>query len=146
MKIASAILMGGLIAVAGSILYDTTFEVQELEGQLSRINRQIVAEREVIQVLKADWSLLNDINRVEQLSVRYLHDLRPAEATQFVALKQVPMRGGGNGVGEPQVAVLPGQASGSAGGKNNVPALKPPVSAPMGDTLGSLIAKVGDQR
>jgi hypothetical protein len=80
-KIASAILMGGLIAVAGSILYDTTFEVQELEGQLSRINRQIVAEREVIQVLKVDWSLLNDISRIEQLSLRYLPDLRPAEAT-----------------------------------------------------------------
>jgi hypothetical protein len=134
MRIASAILMGGLIAVAGSILYDTTFEVQELEGQLSRINRQIVAEREVIQVLKADWSLLNDINRIEQLSVRYLPELRPAEATQFVALKTVPQRTPAGA--EPQVAALPGKA----------PALKPPVSTPQGDTIGSLIAKVGDRQ
>lgn len=146
MRIVSAVLMGSLVAVAGGVLYDTTFEVQEMEGELNRLNRQIVAEREVIQVLKADWSVLNDIARIEQLSLRHLPELRPAESQQFASLKVIPVHGR-VGAAEPSVANLPGKPA--AGAPAAVPvkgALPLPVAQPLGDGIGSLISKVGSGR
>lgn len=152
MKISTSILMGGLIAIAGSVLYDTTFEVQELENRLSHINRQIVAEREIIQVLNADWSLLNNIVRVEELSQRYLPGMRPAEPPQFVALKAVPARTPpAAGSGEPQLASLSGKADAAPvtnGGANAGVAARPVTATPVAsgqrnDGVGSLIDKIG---
>lgn len=148
MKLVSAALMGGLIVVAGGILYDTTFEVQDLEGQLSRLNRQIVAEREVIQVLKADWSVLNDIARIEEMSVRHLPHLRPAEAQQFAALTAVPVGGQGP---EPQLAGLVGKVTAPAPAARAVPAaagaaLPLPAPTPQRDGIGALISTVGGGR
>lgn len=150
MRIVSAVLMGSLVAVAGGVLYDTTFEVQEMEGELNRLNRQIVAEREVIQVLKADWSVLNDIARIEQLSLRHLPDLRPAESQQFASLKTIPARGRG-GAAETGLASLPGKPAGAvpAAAPASAPvkgALPLPAAQPPGDGIGSLISKVGSGR
>jgi hypothetical protein len=153
MKLISAALMGGLIAVAGAVLYDTTFEVQELEGQLSRLNRQIVAEREVIQILKADWSVLNDIARIEQMSVKHLPGLRPAEAQQFAALTAVPRQNRDGTSVDPQFAGLvgkvtapapPATAAKPAAGKGT--ALPLPTPTPPRDGIGSLISTVGGVR
>lgn len=150
MRIVSAVLMGSLVAVAGGVLYDTTFEVQEMEGELNRLNRQIVAEREVIQVLKADWSVLNDIARIEQLSLRHLPELRPAEAQQFASLKTIAVRGRG-GAAETGLASLPGKPAAAvpAAVPVAVPvkgALPLPTAQPPGDGIGSLISKVGSGR
>ena len=147
MKLASSVLMGGLVVVAGAILYDTTFEVQELEGQLSRLNRQIVAEREAIQILKADWSVLNDIARIEKMAVRHLPNLRPAEAQQFAALTAVPVQNR-NGAQESQFVGLVGKvtapapaSAGTAAGKGA--ALPLPAPTPPRDGIGALISTVG---
>lgn len=150
MRLVSAALMGGLIVVAGGILYDTTFEVQEMEGRLSRLNRQIVAEREVIQVLKADWSVLNDIARIEDLAVRHLPTLRPAEALQFAALTAVPA-GGRGGAATPEMAGLvtkvtapaPVSAAPAAARTNGLAA---PAPTPPRDGIGALISTVGGGR
>lgn len=150
MRLVSAALMGGLIVVAGGILYDTTFEVQEMEAQLSRLNRQIVAEREVIQVLKADWSVLNDIARIEDLAVRHLPTLRPAEAQQFAALTAVPA-GGRGGAATPEMAGLvtkvtapaPVSATPAAARTNGLAA---PAPTPPRDGIGALISTVGGGR
>lgn len=150
MRLVSAALMGGLIVVAGGILYDTTFEVQEMEAQLSRLNRQIVAEREVIQVLKADWSVLNDIARIEDLAVRHLPTLRPAEAQQFAALTTVPAGGRGAGA-TPEMAGLvtkvtapaPVSAAPVAAKTNGLAA---PAPTPPRDGIGALISTVGGGR
>lgn len=150
MRLVSAALMGGLIVVAGGILYDTTFEVQEMEAQLSRLNRQIVAEREVIQVLKADWSVLNDIARIEELAVRHLPSLRPAEAKQFAALTAVPAGGRGPGT-PPEMAGLVSKVTAPApvsaapvAAKTN--GLAAPAPTPPRDGIGALISTVGGGR
>lgn len=150
MRLVSAALMGGLIVVAGGILYDTTFEVQEMEAQLSRLNRQIVAEREVIQVLKADWSVLNDIARIEDLAVRHLPTLRPAEAQQFAALTAVPA-GGRGGVATPEMAGLVGKVTApapvtAAPAASKTNGLAAPAPTPPRDGIGALISTVGGGR
>lgn len=91
MKGKSALFWLGLAAAAGGVLFQTSYEVQELEDKLGSLNRQIMDEQEAIQILKAEWSYLNDPTRLESLATQHLQ-LQPTEARQFVALDVVPMR------------------------------------------------------
>lgn len=72
-------------------LYLVSYEVQNLEDDLSRMNRDIAAEREAIHVLKAEWSLLNDPSRLRRLAERYL-GLEPVEAKQIQTFDALPYR------------------------------------------------------
>lgn len=91
MKGKSALFWLGLAAAAGGVLFQTSYEVQELEEKLASVNRKITAEQEAIQILKAEWSFLNDPTRLENLSRTHLA-LQPTEARQFVAVDVVPLR------------------------------------------------------
>ena len=71
-----------ITAVMGVALFYLKYEVTNLEDELKSLNRSIIAEREAIHVLKAEWSHLNDIGRLKELSVRYL-DLRPTDPVQI---------------------------------------------------------------
>ncbi|MCG5242190.1 hypothetical protein MCW82_20645, partial [Azospirillum doebereinerae] len=82
---------GGLIAAAGGVLFQTSYDVQDLEDKLAGLNRKIVTEQESIQVLKAEWSYLNDPTKLEELATAHLA-LQPIEARQFLALDTIPMR------------------------------------------------------
>ncbi|WP_448202560.1 cell division protein FtsL [Azospirillum sp. sgz302134] len=94
MKGKSALFWLGLAAAAGGVLFQTSYEVQELEEQLGSLNRKIMEEQEAIQILKAEWSYLNDPTRLESLASQHLA-LQPTDARQFVALDVVPMRPAG---------------------------------------------------
>lgn len=67
----------------GLLLYNVKHEVQGLEQQLARTNRAIETTYERIHVLHAEWSLLNDPERLRALSERHL-DLVPMRPAQFV--------------------------------------------------------------
>lgn len=82
---------GGLIAAAGGVLFQTSYDVQDLEEKLAGLNRKIVSEQESIQVLKAEWSYLNDPTKLEEMARVHLA-LQPIEARQFLALDMIPMR------------------------------------------------------
>ncbi|QJE72269.1 hypothetical protein HHL28_03385 [Aerophototrophica crusticola] len=85
----STIVWIGLACMASAILYQTSYEVQEQEEQLARLNRQIVAEQEAIQVLKAEWAYLNDPTRIERLVAEHMI-LQPTKSTQIVGLDAIP--------------------------------------------------------
>lgn len=92
MKGKSALIWLGLAGTAGAVLFQTSYEVQSREEQLAGLNRKIVAEQEAIQILKAEWSFLNDPSRLETLARTHL-SLRPTEARQSLASADVvPMR------------------------------------------------------
>ncbi|WP_372397157.1 hypothetical protein ABMY26_24105 [Azospirillum sp. HJ39] len=98
---------GGLIAVAGGVLFQTSYDVQDLEEKLAGLNRKIIQEQESIQVLKAEWSYLNDPTKLEQMAHAYLA-MQPTEPRQFMAMDAIPMRPGDAVVQPP--AALPGAA------------------------------------
>jgi len=78
-----ATLMSILLAAAiGLCLFLVKYEVQDLEDQLAGINRTIALDREAIHVLKAEWSHLNEAERLKLLADRYL-DLGPLKTGQF---------------------------------------------------------------
>lgn len=113
---------GGLIAAAGAVLFQTSYDVQDLEEKLAGLNRKIVTEQESIQVLRAEWSYLNDPTKLEELARAHLA-LQPTEARQFLALDAIPMRPAPTPDAAPQ-APLPGRGVNPA-----LPASVVPVAA-----------------
>ena len=71
-----------IVAVTGVALFYLKHEVTNLEDELKTLNRSIVAEREAVHVLKAEWSHFNDVGRLKGLSMRYL-ELQPTEPKQL---------------------------------------------------------------
>lgn len=80
-----------LAAFAGVSLFHTSYRVQSLKDEKITLERQIVAEQDGIQVLKAEWSFLNDPARLEQLAATYL-SLKPITATQIAGFDALPPR------------------------------------------------------
>jgi cell division protein FtsL len=76
------------------VLFSVKYQVQDLEEELGRLNREIAYERQATHVLKAEFSYLTDAERLRRLSDRFL-DLEPVQPRQigsFAALSAVPDR------------------------------------------------------
>ncbi len=71
-----------LAASTGLALFVVKYQVQDLEDTLTQINREIASNRQAVHVLKAEWSHLNEPNRLRFLAARHL-DLGPLENAQF---------------------------------------------------------------
>ena len=76
-------------AVMAVSLFFLKYEVTNLEQQLESLNKSIVADHEAIHVLKAEWSHVNEIGRVRELSHRYL-DLGPTNPLRIVTIDELP--------------------------------------------------------
>jgi len=75
----------------GFALFQLKYQVQGLEEKLTRINREILQNEETIHVLKAEWSYLNQPERIEALARKYL-SLRPLAGKQYGTFDDLPMR------------------------------------------------------
>lgn len=75
----------GIVCAAGSglYLYTVKHEVAQLDRQLRDINRQTEQARERTQVLRAEWALLNEPDRLRTVAQRHL-SLEPMTPQQFV--------------------------------------------------------------
>ncbi len=78
-----------LAAAAGGALFQVAFEVSALDDELAQLNRDIRADRDAIHVLRAEWSFLNQPERLEELTRRHL-DLLPATGSQNARTRAVP--------------------------------------------------------
>ena len=81
-RLATAVWLA-LAAVIVFGLFQLKHEMQALEDETFRVNRQIVAEQEAIHVLRAEWSYINQPQRLQSLAARYL-DLQPIRPNQIV--------------------------------------------------------------
>lgn len=80
-----------VIGVAGFCMFEVKFAVQELEARLTGTNRQIQQDEDALRVLKAEWSYLNEPDRLADLNLRHL-GLAPVSAGQMVGLADLPIR------------------------------------------------------
>ncbi len=99
----STFVWAALAVATGLGLFQVAYRVQLLEEKLTRVNRQIVQERETIHVLRAEWSYLNEPGRLADLASRHL-SLAPLEASQMIRIEDLPLRL------PPLVAEAPAQA------------------------------------
>jgi hypothetical protein len=74
-----------LIAAAGAglHLYQVKHSVSMLDRELREVNRQTEVVRERTQVLRAEWALLNEPDRLRQVAQRHLA-LEPMAPAQFI--------------------------------------------------------------
>jgi hypothetical protein len=88
----STVIWLGLAGLASGALFHTSYQVQALGEDLAGLNRAIIREQEAIQILKAEWSYMNDPNRIEEMTRRHLL-LGPTTSEQMiVSVAGIPQR------------------------------------------------------
>lgn len=75
----------------GVSLFLVKYDVQSLEEQTLKIDRQAAADQESIHVLNAEWSFLIQPTRLAELSERHL-SLHPLTAKQIGDFDQLALR------------------------------------------------------
>jgi len=81
-----------LALVVGVALFTLKHEVQSLEEELAHINKDIYENEESIHVLKAEWSYLNDPQRVGALADRLL-GMKPIKPDQLSSIEELTGQG-----------------------------------------------------
>ena len=88
---ASTLLLAGLVAGAGLFTYQVKHRVSLLDQELARAGRELVAEQERLHVFDAEWSLLNEPERLRRLAEQHLQ-LAPMQPRQFAELADAMRR------------------------------------------------------
>ena len=83
-----------VMSAIGWGVYQLKYQVQGLEAQLARTNREIVAEQDAIHVLKAEWSYLNQPRQISEMARKFL-EVAPIGPRQMVTLTLIPSRAEG---------------------------------------------------
>ncbi len=76
---------------SGLYLYQTKHRVRVLDGQIEQVVRQTAQVREQIRVLRAEWTLLDQPDRLQQLAGQFL-ELQPTRPTQFASAADLDSR------------------------------------------------------
>lgn len=71
-------------------LYDIKYRAEAAEKRARQLERDIASEQEGIRVLRAEWSYLNQPERLQQLAQRYT-TLEALKASQIGSFDDVPM-------------------------------------------------------
>lgn len=83
----------GVMTATAVVTYSIKHRADEKLTELRHIEAEIKLERDTIDLLKADWALLTQPNRLEPLTKVYdseLH-LAPTDPTQLAMPKELPM-------------------------------------------------------
>lgn len=80
-----------LAFVAGTLLFKTSQQVNDGRQRLAVITNDIRREEDSLRVLQAEWSYLNQPDRLEKLSKQYLK-LVPMKGQQFAGIDSLPLR------------------------------------------------------
>lgn len=83
-----------VMSAIGWGVYQLKYQVQTLEAQLARTNREIVAEQDAIHVLKAEWSYLNQPRQISEMAKKFL-EVAPIGPRQMATLSMIPSRAEG---------------------------------------------------
>lgn len=81
-----------LAAVASATLFHTSQEVTDGRARLAQINKETQQEEESLRVLQAEWSYLNQPERLEKLVRQFMTGLEPQKGRQFMRLSELKDR------------------------------------------------------
>ncbi|MCB8837866.1 hypothetical protein [Aurantimonas sp. VKM B-3413] len=86
-----------LIAVmisAAAWTYKIKHDAQAIETEVNRLEKKIALQKETIQLLQADWTLLDQPGRLEDLVSAFADDLqlKPLQPNQIVEPDELPAR------------------------------------------------------
>lgn len=88
------IVLIAVMVTAAAFTYKTKHDAEAQLAELRRVEGQIRLERDLTDVLRADWSLLTQPARIQRLAEQYQSELElePVEATQIGAISELPAR------------------------------------------------------
>lgn len=92
---ASYFLWGALAIAVGVSLFLLKYKVQDLENELVARQEQIIRDRATIRVLQAEWTYLNDPERLRRLSAEHLGFVPPT-AQNVTDIESLPFRKDGD--------------------------------------------------
>ena len=84
-----------LAMIGGAVItYNLKHETEKAASRVARLHSGIAKEREAIAYLKAEWSMLSQPGRLQQLIARYQDHFRlePFSASQVATLDEIPLR------------------------------------------------------
>jgi len=114
----------GLVLAAGFTTFKVKYAVQDIEDELNKARRQTIAEQQETRVLTAEWTYLNQPERLAELNRRFL-GLTAIGAKQLQrGIEDIPLRApaappdvlveASPGPAAPQLAATPPPASPAA--------------------------------
>ena len=79
---------------AAVFVFQAKFQAEAVAERASELQRQLDQENETVSLLKAEWSLLIQPQRVQELVTRHADRLKlqPLDPTQITKLEKLPMR------------------------------------------------------
>jgi len=81
-----------LVLIAGFTTFKVKYAVQDIEDELNRARRQTIAEQQETRVLTAEWTYLNQPERLAELNRRFL-GLTAITAKQLQRrIEDIPLR------------------------------------------------------
>lgn len=95
-----------LLALICFELYNGVSRVKDQERELAGLKASIGSEQEAIRVLKAEWSYLNQPERLQTLAREHL-PLSPTGASQIVVLASLPLKNAPSGSPVVEASELP---------------------------------------
>ena len=86
------IILIGLMIAAASITYKIKHDAEKQMNQVTKLERMISDENDTIDLLKADWSLLTQPNRLQKLIETFQGQLglQLVEANQIIDINDLP--------------------------------------------------------
>jgi hypothetical protein len=83
----------GVMTAAAVVTYSIKHRADEKLSEVRRLESEIKLEKDTIDLLKADWALLTQPNRLHRLINVYSSELAlaPTETTQLAMPKELPM-------------------------------------------------------
>lgn len=83
-----------IMLAAATVTYKIKYDAEKRMADIAKLQRKIDFEKDTITLLKADWSLLTQPNRLQKLVEIYQAelDLKPIDARQIVSIDEIPQR------------------------------------------------------
>ncbi|WP_455478175.1 cell division protein FtsL [Bartonella sp. B10] len=74
--------------------YKVKYDVKKRVNEVSRLEREIAEEKNMVSLLRAEWAVMIEPSRMQRLAKRYQKELNLEiiEPHQIVELEDIPMR------------------------------------------------------
>jgi hypothetical protein len=81
-------------ATAAVLVFQVKYRAEKVAEHAGGLQREIDQEKEALSLLEAEWSLLNQPARVQELVTRHADALKlqPLDPTQITRVENLPMR------------------------------------------------------
>jgi hypothetical protein len=81
-----------LVAVTGFATFKVKYTVQDIEDELNKVRRHTIAEQQEIHILRAEWTALNQPERLADLNRRFLSLAAVAPKQMQRKIEDIPLR------------------------------------------------------